>query len=91
MALVQGFCMPVVMEKKTILLIQSSETQGNGTKRYLEERGHEVILAGSGLTALVMAAKETVDLIVLDVSLLDIEGLDLCRHSGSGRIRVLLR
>ncbi len=80
MALVQGFCMPVVMEKKTILLIQSSETQGNGTKRYLEERGHEVILAGSGLTALVMAAKETVDLIVLDVSLLDIEGLDLCRQ-----------
>lgn len=80
MALVHGFHKPVVMEKKTILLIQSAETQGNGTKRHLEERGHRVFWAGSGLTALMMAAKETMDLILLDVALPDIEGLDLCHR-----------
>jgi diguanylate cyclase (GGDEF)-like protein len=66
------------MDKKTILLIQSTETQGNGTKRHLEERGHEVLWAASGLTALMMATKQTVNLIILDVALPDIEGLDLC-------------
>jgi diguanylate cyclase (GGDEF)-like protein len=80
MTLVQGFHRPVVMERKTILLIQFAETQGNGTKRHLEARGYEVIWAGSGVTALMMAAKKTVDLIILDVALLDIEGLDLCHQ-----------
>jgi diguanylate cyclase (GGDEF)-like protein len=80
MALVHGLYRPITMEKKTILLIQSAETQGNGTKRHLEERGHEVFWAGSGLTALMMAAKKTVDLIILDVALPDIEGLDLCHR-----------
>ncbi len=80
MALVHGLHRPVIMEKKTILLIQSAETQGNGTKRHLEERGHKVFWAGSGLTALMMAAKKTVDLIILDVALPDIEGLDLCHR-----------
>lgn len=80
MTLVQGFHRPAVMKRKTILLIQSAETQGNGTKRHLEESGYAVILAGSGLTALMMAAKKTIDLIILDVALLDIEGLDLCHQ-----------
>ncbi len=80
MSLVRGFHLPVAIEKKTILLIQSVETQGDGVKRHLEERGHKVFWAGSGLTSLMMAAKETVDLILLDVALPDIEGLDLCHR-----------
>ncbi len=63
-----------------ILLIQSAETQGNGTKLYLENRGYRVIWARSGLTALMMARNETIDLILLDVALPDIEGLDLCHR-----------
>ncbi len=65
---------------KKILLIQSAETQGNGTKLYLENRGHKVIWARSGLTALMMARNEAIDLILLDVALPDIEGLDLCHR-----------
>jgi diguanylate cyclase (GGDEF)-like protein len=68
------------MAKATILLIQSIETQGNGTKRHLEDRGYQVIWAGSGLTALMLARKKPIDLILLDVALPDIEGLDLCRR-----------
>ncbi len=68
------------MAKQKILLIQSTETQGNGTKRFLEERGYKVIWARSGLTALMMATNMAIDVIVLDVALPDIEGLDLCRR-----------
>ncbi len=80
MALIQKFHRSVVRKKNTILLIQSSETQGNRTKRHLEESGHEVIVAGTGLTDVMMATRETVDLIILDVALLDIEGLELCHR-----------
>ncbi len=68
------------MTSKKILLIQSAQTQTNGTKRSLEDRGYKVIWAGSGLTALMMVRKNTIDLILLDVALPDIEGLDLCRR-----------
>lgn len=67
------------MTKQKILLIQSAHTQGNGTKRHLEEGGYQVILAGSGLIALTMARNTVIDLILLDVALPDIQGLDLCR------------
>ncbi len=63
-----------------ILLIQSAQTQGNGTRRMLELSGYDVLWAGSGLSALVMARNQTLDLIVIDVALPDIEGLDLCRR-----------
>lgn len=66
--------------KKKILLIQSTETQGNGTKPHLEDRGYKVILAGSGLTALMLARNMSIDLILLDVALPDMEGMDLCRR-----------
>ena len=68
------------MTKRKILLIQSPEMQGNGTKRHLEAIGLEVIWAGSGLTALMQARKAVIDLILLDVALPDIEGLDLCHR-----------
>jgi diguanylate cyclase (GGDEF)-like protein len=68
------------MTKQTILLMQSAQTQGNGTKRHLEERGYRVIWAGTGLTAFITARNEAIDLILLDVALPDIEGLDLCHR-----------
>ncbi len=71
---------PVTMIKQTILLIQSAQTQGNGTMRHLKERGYKVLWAGSGLTALMAVKNEAVDLILLDVALPDIEGLDLCHR-----------
>ncbi len=62
-----------------ILLIQSKETQNNGSKEHLEARGYKVISAGSGLSALMLARNMSIDVIVLDVALPDIEGMDLCR------------
>ncbi len=68
------------MSRARILLVQNIQTQGNGTRRFLESSGHEVLWAGSGLSALITARNAGVDLILLDVALPDMEGLDLCRR-----------
>jgi diguanylate cyclase (GGDEF)-like protein len=65
--------------KTKILLIQTTVTLGNGTREYLEGRGYKVVWAGSGLSALMLARNIPLDVIMLDVSLPDIEGMDLCR------------
>ena len=52
----------------------------NGAKRFLESSGYVVIWAVSGMSALSATRRQTVDLILLDVALPDIEGLDLCKR-----------
>lgn len=64
--------------KAKILLVQNAQTQGNGTRRHLESVGYDVIWAGSGMSALSVAKHHAMDLILIDVSLPDIEGSDLC-------------
>lgn len=68
------------MVKTTILLVQYAQTQGNGTKRFLDGAGYDVIWVGSGMSALTAATQQPLDLILLDVALPDIEGSDLCRR-----------
>ncbi len=68
------------MTKATILLAQNAHTHGNSTKRHLEGAGYAVVWAGSGVAALAAAKRQSVDLILIDVALPDIEGSDLCRR-----------
>ncbi len=68
------------MTKKKILLIHSGPTEGNGTRRHLEESGYLVVPAGAGLTDLNLVKSCCFDLILLDVIFPDTEGLDLCRR-----------
>jgi len=63
-----------------ILLVQNAQTQGNSTRKSLDNLGYEVTWAGSGMTALIAVKNTSVDLILLDVALPDMEGLDLCRR-----------
>lgn len=68
------------MAKATILLVQYAQTQGNGTKHFLDDAGYDVIWVGSGVSALTAATQQPLDLILLDAALPDIEGSDLCRR-----------
>ena len=68
------------MKKTRILLVQNAQTQGNGTKRSLDSTGYDVIWVGSGVSALTAAKQWTIDLVIIDVALPDIEGGDLCRR-----------
>ncbi len=68
------------MVKQKILLVQNTQIQSNGAMRYLDNAGYEVVLTGSGMSALAAARKQPFDLILLDVALPDTEGSDLCRR-----------
>jgi len=59
--------------------VQNAQTQGNGTKRSLDCSGYDVIWVGSGVSALAAAKQGTIDLVIIDVALPDIEGGDLYR------------
>lgn len=69
-----------IKTKAKILLVQNTQTQGNGTREFLEGTGYEVVWAGSGVSALAAVKQQPVDLILLDVALPDMEGNDLCRR-----------
>jgi DNA-binding response OmpR family regulator len=46
---------------------------------YLERAGYRVLIAGDGVNALAAARREVPDLIVLDLMLPGMDGLDVCR------------
>jgi DNA-binding response OmpR family regulator len=46
----------------------------------LEQAGHHLVTAGDGITALAEARREPPDVVVLDVSMPGMSGLDICRE-----------
>jgi DNA-binding response OmpR family regulator len=63
-----------------VLVVDDDETVRDVVRRYLERDGHEVVVAGDGETALQLVAKQLPDLIVLDLMLPGIDGLEVCRR-----------
>ncbi len=63
----------------TILLVEDDFTIGGLVMSALRTAGHDVAWARTGADATTFAARGSVDLILLDLGLPDIEGLDLCR------------
>ena len=62
-----------------ILVVEDDAMMQNLMKSLLRIEGFEVVISGSGREGLEAAAKEKPDLIILDVNLPDINGLDVCR------------
>jgi len=63
-----------------VLVVDDDATVADVVRRYLERDGYEVRLAGDGETALRLAAAEVPDLVVLDLMLPGIDGLEVCRR-----------
>ncbi|MFI9386273.1 response regulator transcription factor [Kutzneria sp. NPDC052558] len=63
-----------------VLVVDDDETVRDVVRRYLERDGHEVVMAGDGESALQLVAKQVPDLIVLDLMLPGIDGLEVCRR-----------
>ncbi|MDP3487281.1 MAG: response regulator transcription factor, partial [Bacillota bacterium] len=62
-----------------ILLVDDEAALLKGLKFSLEREGFTVLMADNGRQALEMAATERPDLIVLDLMLPEIDGLEVCR------------
>lgn len=68
------------MPKKTVLLIEDYEDSRAMMKYILEDWGYRVIEAENGQTAVEFVKKEFPDLILMDISLPDIDGMTVTRR-----------
>jgi two-component system alkaline phosphatase synthesis response regulator PhoP len=65
--------------KGLILVVDDEPKIVKQAQDYLENSGFRVLAAGDGPTALAMARHDRPDLIVLDLNLPEMDGLDVCR------------
>jgi DNA-binding response OmpR family regulator len=62
-----------------ILVVDDESKIVKQAQDYLENSGFRVLAAGDGQTALAVARRDRPDLIVLDLNLPEMDGLDVCR------------
>ncbi len=65
---------------KVILVVEDSQVQAMALSRFLERNGLEVLCAENGISGVAMARSHMPDLIVLDVQLPEMDGLEACRQ-----------
>jgi len=65
---------------KKLLLVEDNEQNRYLMQFMLEQSGYEVITADSGSRAIVMAAEDRPDLILMDIQLPDMDGLEVTRR-----------
>jgi DNA-binding response OmpR family regulator len=64
----------------SVLLVEDEENLASLVRAYLEQEGYRVTTTGSGEEALRILAAEQVRIVLLDLSLPDIDGLEVCRQ-----------
>jgi DNA-binding response OmpR family regulator len=67
------------MSKRTVLLVDDEPKIVQLVRLYLEKDGYRVLAAKDGLEALELARHKRPDLVLLDLMLPGIDGLDVCR------------
>src|SRR3954471_9373951 len=64
----------------SVLLVEDEENLASLVRAYLEQEGYSVIPVVTGAEALRAIESEPVRLVVLDLNLPDMDGLDVCRQ-----------
>ncbi|MFG1842382.1 response regulator transcription factor [Micromonospora sp. NPDC049175] len=62
-----------------VLVAEDDQKQAELARRYLEREGHEVLVVGDGRAALEQIRQRPPALLVLDVMMPKVDGLDVCR------------
>ncbi|GAA1317199.1 response regulator transcription factor [Pseudonocardia xinjiangensis] len=76
-----------------ILIIEDDSTIGNVLESSLRSHGHQVFWESTGTAGLARAASTPVDLVLLDLGLPDLDGVEVCRQlrrAQPGSILVIL-
>jgi DNA-binding response OmpR family regulator len=71
---------PTPTRPTTVLVVDDERPLVELVRGYLEREGYQVIVATDGLTALDLARRERPDLLVLDLMLPGVDGLEVCRR-----------
>jgi len=69
---------------QSILVVDDDPTVSDVVRRYLERAGYQVRLAADGHGALASLPRDRPDLVVLDLMLPGIDGLEVCRRLRTG-------
>jgi DNA-binding response OmpR family regulator len=69
----------MTQQKKRILAVDDDPTALRALSQILMQKGYEVLTAPDGETSLSLLQEETFDLAILDVTLPDFSGFDICR------------
>ena len=78
---------------KSILLIEDEQNVAAFIKKGLQEEGYDVLVAYDGQTGVDLLTQSQIDLIILDIILPRINGLEVCkqiRHKGFKEIPILM-
>jgi CheY-like chemotaxis protein len=65
---------------KKVLVVEDNEQNRYLIEYMLEKRGYTVVIALSGAEAIAMAVREKPDLILMDIQLPDLDGLEVTRR-----------
>jgi DNA-binding NtrC family response regulator len=65
------------MDKKVILIVEDDPTVGESLRLLFKKKGHEILLASNGKEALQLFRHEIVDLVVTDVVMPKMDGIEL--------------
>jgi DNA-binding response OmpR family regulator len=74
----------------TILIVEDERNLCNLIRDSLQEQGYQVLQAFDGPSALAMAGDAVPDLVILDIMLPGIDGLEVCRRLRQGSIVPIL-
>ena len=66
------------MDKETILIVDDEKEIRELIEIYLKNEGYEVIMASTGLEAIKLVKKKKVDLVILDIMMPVVNGIDAC-------------
>ena len=67
-------------KQQTVLIVEDEQSIASFVSLYLKNAGYDVRTAATGAEALAQAAASEVSLIILDLMLPDIDGIDVCRR-----------
>ena len=65
---------------QTVLVVEDQEDLANGLEINLRKEGYKVLKTGTGESAVNLAIQQNPDLVILDIMLPGISGLDVCRE-----------
>jgi len=68
------------MATGSVLLVEDEENLASLVQAYLEQEGYRVVAVGTGAAALRAVEQESLRLVVLDLNLPDLDGLDVCKQ-----------
>lgn len=74
-----------------VLVVEDELNIAELVRMYLEREGYRAVLAGTGEQALEMASQSPPDLVILDIALPGIDGIEVCRRMrASGNVPILM-